>query len=257
MALLAVALSIARTQFIDAFSATTALNQALQIFYDTMLRYLVDADGRARPARDPRGLLRVVRRALPTGHVVARPRGAGHQLAGGAIGRWEPMQTFGELVTRGRTWIRGAVIFLVILGFMIRAHATWELVARGVPHRHRALARGRRAWPRRPASEPRPRHEDGKPSRTRPGRCLTDAPVPASAPAATRAARLSHPDRRSEKPPAPAARAAARHGFRRLLTVRVVGQLSDGCFQAGLASYVFFSPGAPDVAPSGSRWPSP
>lgn len=32
------------------------------------------------------------------------------------------------------------------------------------------------------------------------------------------------------------------HGFRRLLTVRVVGQLSDGCFQAGLASYVFFSP---------------
>lgn len=31
-------------------------------------------------------------------------------------------------------------------------------------------------------------------------------------------------------------------GFRRLLTVRVVGQISDGCFQAGLASFVFFSP---------------
>ncbi len=131
MALLAVALSIVRTEFIDAFSATTALNQALQIFYDTMLRYLVDAMGAlallgilvaffawfagpSRPATWLRGL-------------EARATGS----AGGAIGRWEPMQTFGELVTRGRNWIRGAVIVLVILGFMIRAHATWELVARG------------------------------------------------------------------------------------------------------------------------------
>ena len=131
MALLAVALSIVRTGFIDAFSESTALNQALQVFYDTMLRYLVDAMGAlallgilvaffawfagpSRPATWLRGL-----EAQATGS------------AGGAIGRWEPMQTFGELVTRGRNWIRGTVIVLVILGFMIRAHATWELVARG------------------------------------------------------------------------------------------------------------------------------
>jgi hypothetical protein len=131
MALLAVALSIARTQFIDAFSATTALNQALQIFYDTMLRYLVDAMGAlallgilvaffawfAGPSRPATWLRGLEARATSS--------------AGGAIGRWEPMQAFGELVTRGRNWIRGAVILLVILGFLIRAHATWELVARG------------------------------------------------------------------------------------------------------------------------------
>src|SRR6187455_558614 len=34
----------------------------------------------------------------------------------------------------------------------------------------------------------------------------------------------------------------ARRGFRRLLSVRLLSQLGDGWFQAGLASSVFFNP---------------
>ncbi|MBD0292471.1 MAG: MFS transporter [Jiangellaceae bacterium] len=42
-------------------------------------------------------------------------------------------------------------------------------------------------------------------------------------------------------------------GFRRLFTIRVVGQLGDGVFQVAMASYVFFSPERHATAPAAAQ----
>jgi hypothetical protein len=127
MALLAVALNIARSQYVDATSTAT-FSDALKIFFDTVVRYLWASlgalavlgivvaffawlGGPSAPAGSLRGLESRATTAL-----------------GETAGRWEPMIAFGRLVARGRTALRVVILAAVIIGFIIHKQANWQNV---------------------------------------------------------------------------------------------------------------------------------
>ncbi len=127
MALLAVALNLVRSEYVQTVDGTS-FGAALQIFYDTMLRYLWGSlgalallglfvaffawlGGPSSPAGWVRGLESRTTTAL-----------------GETAGRWEPMTRVGRLVSQSRLVLRGLVIAAVIIGFIINAHATWQNV---------------------------------------------------------------------------------------------------------------------------------
>jgi len=127
MALLAVALNIARSQYVDATS-TASFSAALKIFFDTIVRYLWASIGALAvlgvvvaffawlggPSA-PAGSLRGVESRATT-------------ALGETVGRWEPMIAVGRLVARGRTALRVVILAAVIIGFIIHKQANWQNV---------------------------------------------------------------------------------------------------------------------------------
>ena len=127
MALLAVALNLARSAYVDAVEVS-GFGAALALFYDTMLRYLWGSlgalvtlgvflaffawlSGPSSPARWARGVESTATTAL-----------------GETAGRWEPMATLGGLVTSARLVLRGLIIAVIIVVFLVNGLATWGTV---------------------------------------------------------------------------------------------------------------------------------
>ncbi len=127
MVLLALALNLVRSQYVQAV-ADGSFGAALTVFYDTMVRYLWGSlgalavlgvavaffawlGGPSSPAGSARGLESRTTTSL-----------------GQTVGRWEPMVRVGRVVTQGRMAIRGVVIALVLIGFLVNGHATWQNV---------------------------------------------------------------------------------------------------------------------------------
>ena len=127
MALLAVALNIVRSQYVDAISERV-LQPGPQVFFDTMIRYLWASigalavlgivvaffawfGGPSAPAAWGRGLESRATTAL-----------------GETAGRWEPWSPWVASSSRGRTVLRVVILAGVIIGFIIHKQANWQNV---------------------------------------------------------------------------------------------------------------------------------
>ncbi len=127
MALLAIALSLVRTGVVDSASSGQ-YGAAITAFYDTMVRYLVGSMGAiavlglvmaffawAGGPSAPAAWLRDLEARATT-------------ALGEAAGRWHPLATFGHWCRGARPALRGVLLAVVIVGFLLYGEANWKTV---------------------------------------------------------------------------------------------------------------------------------
>ena len=127
MALLAVALNLARSTYVDAV-AGSGFGPALALFYDTLIRYLWGSLG----ALATLGVFLAVFAWLSgPSSPAAWLRGVESQATtalGETAGRWGPMASLGALVASARRALRGVMIAVIIVVFIVNGLATWGTV---------------------------------------------------------------------------------------------------------------------------------
>ncbi len=127
MVVLAAALTAGRAVYVNA-TADTSFSAALQVFFDTMIRYLWGSTGALAVLGGVLAVLAWLGGPSAPAGAVRRGEARMTSALGETAGRWDPMAALGRAVTRSRTALRAIVLATIIVVFILQGTATWQNV---------------------------------------------------------------------------------------------------------------------------------